>query len=236
MKKLLTTQEAFEELINEPMWWLGVLNTAGQATTVKRDYKRKKISEKKMEEILLRTGYTVAQEKLWLREKKVMGKKKFITVTAVAREIGLNHLALKLLSYLDQYHPDLALDYDFIMERADYAATVRDDMIKQSKGHPALLQEAESECNRVLMADLEFSEHSIIFDIVDSYYHEKGDTKEYSIVKEIAIQLRSQLKSIFAKYPTNDPEFTAEGAYDEMIEELTNEAKRLLEKMDELPF
>ncbi|MDR1897273.1 MAG: DUF1896 domain-containing protein [Prevotellaceae bacterium] len=236
MNKLLTTQEAFEELINEPMWWLGVLNTAGQATTVKRDYKRKKISEKKMAEILLKTGYTVAQEKLWLRKKQAMGKKKFTTVAAVAREIGLNHLALKLLDYLNQYHPDLALDYDFIMERADYAATVRDDMIKQSNGHPALLQEAESECNRVLMADLEFSEHSIIFDIVDSYYAQHSYARQPAEVKRIAIELRPQLKSIFAKYPTNDPEFTAEVEYDEMVEELTNEAKILLDKREELPF
>ena len=162
--------------------------------------------------------------------------KKFTTVAKVAKEIGLNHLALKLLDYLDQYHPNLALDYDFIIERANYAATVRDNMIKNSHGHPALLQEAESECNRVLMADLEFSEHSIIFDIVDEYYYEKDDTKKPAEVKEIAIELRPQLKVIFAKYPTDNPEFTAAVEYDEMTEELTKKIERLLQKRDELPF
>jgi hypothetical protein len=165
-----------------------------------------------------------------------METKKFTTVAQVAKKIGLNHLALKLLDYLDQYHPDLALDYDFIMERADYAASVRDNMIKNSNGHPALLQEAESECNRVLMADLEFSEHSIIFDIVDEYYYEKDNSKKPAEVKEIAIELRPQLKNIFAKYPIDNPEFTAEVEYDEMIEKLTHEVEKLLQKRDELPF
>jgi hypothetical protein len=48
--------------------------------------------------------------------------------------------------------------------------------------------------------------------------------------------LRPQLKSIFVKYPTDNPEFTAEVEYDEMIEELTEEAEKLLQKRDELPF
>jgi hypothetical protein len=65
MNKLLTTQEAFEELTNQPMWWVGVLDTAIRATKIKHDYKRKKISEKKINEILLNKGYIVAQEKLW---------------------------------------------------------------------------------------------------------------------------------------------------------------------------
>jgi hypothetical protein len=165
-----------------------------------------------------------------------METKQFTTVAGVAKEIGLNHLALRLLDYLDQYHPDLALDYDFIMERAGYAATVRDNMIKSSNGHPALLQEAESECNRVLMSDLEFSEHDIIFNIVGEYYARTDYAREPKEVREIAVELRPQLKGIFAKYPTDNSEFTAEVEYDEMIEELTDEIEKLLQKRDELPF
>ena len=162
--------------------------------------------------------------------------KKFTTVAEVTKEIGLNHLALKLLDYLDQYHPDLALEYDFIMGRANYAATVRDNIIKNSNGNSALLQEAESECNRVLMVDLEFSEHDIIFNIIDNYYYERNDTRTAGEIKRIAIELRPQLKNIFAKYPTDNPEFTAEVEYDEMIEELSKEIEKLLQKRDELPF
>jgi hypothetical protein len=86
------------------------------------------------------------------------------------------------------------------------------------------------------MADLEFSEHSIIFDIVDNYYYEQNDTKIPVAVKRIAIELRPQLKAIFAKYPTDNPDFTAEVEYDEMIEELTKEIEKLLQKRDEQPF
>ncbi|MDR1182357.1 MAG: DUF1896 domain-containing protein [Bacteroidales bacterium] len=165
-----------------------------------------------------------------------METKNFTTVAEVAQKIGLNNLALRLLEYLNQYHPDLALDYDFIMGRAGYAATVRDDMIRSSDGNPALQQKAESECNRVLMADLEFSEHSIIFGIIDEYYYEQGRTKKPAEVKGLAIELRPHLKNIFAKYPTDNPEFTAEVEYDEMVEELQEEIEKLLQKRDELPF
>jgi hypothetical protein len=160
-----------------------------------------------------------------------MKKKKFTTVAEVAQEIGLNQLALKLLDYLDQYHPDLALDYDFIMERASYAAKVRERMALSGYA-----QEAEWECSRALMVDLEFSEHDIIFGIVDSYYARTDYAREPSEVKRIAIELRPQLKGIFAKYPTDNPEFTAEVEYDEMVEKLTKKVERLLKKRDELPF
>jgi hypothetical protein len=165
-----------------------------------------------------------------------MKKQNFTTIAEVAKEIGLNHLALTLLDYLDQYHPDKALDIEFIKGRADYAATVRDNMIRNSEGDSALLQEAESECNRILMADLEFSEHSIIFHIIYDYYYVRRDTRRPAEVKRIAIELRPQLKSIFAKYPTNDPDFTAEVEYDEMIEKLTKKIEKILQKRDELPF
>jgi hypothetical protein len=165
-----------------------------------------------------------------------MEAKKFTTVAEVAEKIGLNHLALRLLEYLDQYHPDLALDHDFIIDRANYAAEIRDNIIKNSDGNPALLQEAESECNRVLMADLEFSEHDIISNIIGEYYYAQEDTRTYEEVKGIAIELRPLLKAIFTRYPTDNPEFTAEVEYDEMVEELSKEIEKLLKKRDELPF
>jgi hypothetical protein len=173
-------------------------------------------------------------ETLPLKRNKMKNEmEKFTTVTEVAWKIGLNHLALKLLDYLDQYHPDLALDYDFIVERASYAAEVRDKIARGGN-----VQEADWECNRVLMAGLDFSEHSIIFDIVDSYYSGLGSAKSYEELKKIAIDLRPQLKIIFKKYPTGDPEFTAEVAYDEMVKKLTKKTGKLLEKrdLDALPF
>jgi flagellar basal body-associated protein FliL len=71
---------------------------------------------------------------------------------------------------------------------------------------------------------------------VDTYYYEQNNTKMPEEVKAIAVELRPQLKNIFAKYPTDDQDFSAEVEYDEMIDELTKEIEKLLQKKDELPF
>ncbi|MDR0566333.1 MAG: DUF1896 domain-containing protein [Prevotellaceae bacterium] len=166
-----------------------------------------------------------------------MAKKKYTTVAEVAQAIGLNYYALSLLEYLEQYHPDLALDYDFIVQRADIAAQHAADYVKEHGSTDALTQrEANNSAYEILTSGLEFSEHSIIFHIVDNYYYEKGDTHKSEEVRSIAIELRPRLKSIFAKYPTDDPEFTASCEYDRMVEKLTKKIERLLQKRDELPF
>jgi hypothetical protein len=116
------------------------------------------------------------------------------------------------------------------MDRASYAAAVREKMEQNG-----LLQEADCEANNI-MADLEFSEHSIILNIVDDYYYDKADTRSYEEVCSIAIELRPKLKSIFAKYPTDDPEFPASCEYDQLVAKLTKKIEMLLQKRDELPF
>ena len=165
-----------------------------------------------------------------------MAKKKYTTVAEVAQAIGQHYHALSLLKYLEQYHPDLALDYEFIMERADIAAQHAADYVKEH-GTDALTQrEANNSSYSILTSGLEFSEHEIIFDVVDNYYYDKGSTRKYEEVRSIAIELRPRLKNIFAKYPTGDPEFTASCEYDRMVEQLTKKAEKLLQKRDELPF
>jgi hypothetical protein len=165
-----------------------------------------------------------------------MAKKKYTTVAEVAQAIGLNHSALSLLEYLERYHPDLALDYDFIMQRADIASQHAADYVKRH-GTDALSQrEASNSAYEILTAGLEFSEHEIIFNIVDDYYDQTGYARPWGEVQSTAIELRPQLKSIFKKYPTDNPEFTASCEYDEMVEKLTKKAEKLLQKRDELPF
>jgi hypothetical protein len=152
-------------------------------------------------------------------------------VSEVAQAIGLHDLGLRLLNYLDQYHPNLALDYEFIMQRADHAAEVRSRMERDGN-----FQEADWEANSVLMAGLEFSRHSIIFDIVDNYYARTDCARQPAEVKKIAIELQPQVDGIFSKYPTEDAEFTASCEYDDMIIKLTKAAEKSLQKRDELPF
>jgi hypothetical protein len=117
------------------------------------------------------------------------------------------------------------------MQRANHAAELRAQL--ELRGN---FQEAEWECNQVLMSGLEFSKHSIIFDAVDEYYAQTDYRRESAEVKKIAIELQPQLDDIFSKYPTDDSEFSASCEYDELIEEVTEATKKLLQKRDELPF
>jgi hypothetical protein len=163
-------------------------------------------------------------------------KKKYANTAEVARAIGLNYYGLSLLKYLKDYHPDLSLDYDFIMHRADMGSQCAADYV-MSHGTDAMSQcEANNLAHQLMTEGLEFSEHDIIFNVVDEYYDRTGYARPAEEVRSIAIELRPQLKSVFAKYPTDDPGFPASCAYDDMVARLARKAARLLEKRDELPF
>jgi hypothetical protein len=166
-----------------------------------------------------------------------MPKKKYTTVAEVAQAIGMNHHALSLLKYLEDYHPDLALDYDYIKQRADIASRHAEEYVRAHGSTDALTQrEADNSAYAVLTEGLEFSQHNIILHIVDDYYDRTDYARPYEEVRSIAIELRPKLKSIFAKYPTDDPEFPASCEYDQLLAKLTKKVEKLLQKRDELPF
>jgi hypothetical protein len=86
-------------------------------------------------------------------------KRKFNNITDVACAIGLNYSALKLLRHLaDTKNYKLALDYDFIMNRANEAEDAYDAVLADVDGYDpawsAYLQEARYQRNQVLMAGL----------------------------------------------------------------------------------
>jgi hypothetical protein len=163
-------------------------------------------------------------------------KKKYGTVAEVARAIGLNYYGLTVLRYLRDYHPDLALDYDFIMARASRGAQLEADYALAHGTDGFSQSEARRLSHEVMLGDLEFSEHSIIFGIVDDYYDRTSYSRGSEEVRAVAIELRPQLKSIFAKYPTESLEFAASCEYDEMVAKLTKKAEKLLQEREELPF
>jgi len=63
--RTMTTKEAFEALISQPMWWYGVLENSKKAAKLKGEYKRKNVSIAHMEKVLTAAGCMVAQEKQW---------------------------------------------------------------------------------------------------------------------------------------------------------------------------
>jgi hypothetical protein len=163
-------------------------------------------------------------------------KKQYTTVAEVVQAVGANYYSLSLLEYLERYHPDLALDYEFVKMRTERASQYAANYVKDH-GTDALTQrEANNAAYEILTSGLEFSAHEIIFNIVDEYYDRTSYARMYEEIQPIAIALRPKLESIFKKYPTDDPEFTASCAYDDMVAKLTKKAEKLLEKRDELPF
>lgn len=61
----MTTKEAFEQLIHTRAWYkdLGISEPAAGA--LKNNFAKGKVTIDKMEEVLLKAGFTVKQEKLW---------------------------------------------------------------------------------------------------------------------------------------------------------------------------
>jgi hypothetical protein len=61
----MTTKEAFEKLISERAWYkdLGFERTTAGAVVSR--FKNGTLSIEKMEDLLLKTGFKVKQEKLW---------------------------------------------------------------------------------------------------------------------------------------------------------------------------
>ncbi|GHT73881.1 hypothetical protein FACS189456_4810 [Bacteroidia bacterium] len=168
-----------------------------------------------------------------------MEKKVFTDVSDVAHAIGLNHDALELLDYLDQYHPDLALDYEFIMQRVELAKEAYKNVLEGVDGdnpaYSAYLQEADNQRYQTLMSGLEFSKYSIVFNIVDTYYYDKNDTRDEKEVRKITLKIQPSVESIFAQYPC-DTEFEASCEYDKMTAKLKQKIHKILDKMEELPF
>lgn len=65
MKQFLTTEEAFNQLIHEKAVWNKLQIPEGTVMALRNRFKNKKISLDKMEEILIKAGWKVKQEKLW---------------------------------------------------------------------------------------------------------------------------------------------------------------------------
>lgn len=61
----MTTNETFEKITSEPRWYreLGYTDTNGK--TIDKRYREGKLSIEKIEEVIMKAGYTVKQEKTW---------------------------------------------------------------------------------------------------------------------------------------------------------------------------
>jgi hypothetical protein len=144
-----------------------------------------------------------------------MVQKKFTTVSGVANAIGdKNKEALQMLDFLDQFHPNLALDYDFIMQCVeDFRKKPNDGLIPYA---------------------LNWSEYEIVRSAIDNAYFPADSELPilgHNYAKALAIELLPKFKhDIFDKYiaeDTNPVAFSAEPEYDEMRAELEKQISKL---------
>lgn len=125
----------------------------------------------------------------------------------------LSYYGLYLLSYLNENHPNLLSDTDFIEERADLAT----DTFEQARLEGYTLEGSQELAMARLLQGLHFSKFNTIVEILwNEFEHEvsQGDATEF------AFKLLPSLERVFSTYSlTDDFAFTKD--YNTLYSELT---------------
>lgn len=133
----------------------------------------------------------------------------------------LSYYGLSLLSYLTNNHPDLAADNTFIAGRADLAAEVYSDTVKNGLTHI----EAEERASAELYRGLHFSPYNTLRNILwDEFSTEIPEND----APAVALRLLPLCTEILAKYDLSD-DFAATAEYGLLYTELTGIVQILLE-------
>lgn len=125
----------------------------------------------------------------------------------------LSYYELSLLSFLKESHPQLVSDTGFIRTRAEEAAGIYSNAIKDGLSP----NQAEELANEVLFLDLHFSRHDTLVNIL---WNEFADIVPQSAAKEFASSIQPECEEVFAKYNLSD-EFINSPEYDKLYTELT---------------
>ena len=133
----------------------------------------------------------------------------------------LSYYGLSLLSYLRENHPDRDGDTAFIGERADAAAKMYSNAIKDGQTHI----EAEELASEVLFHGLHFSPYNTLVHIL---WNEFSDEITEELAKDIALQILPLCSEVLDKYNLSDG-FAGTSQYDQLYTELTGTVEILLE-------
>ena len=127
--------------------------------------------------------------------------------------VELSYYQLTLQSFLQESHPELANDAEFIASRGNLAAQTYSQSIKagQSPNH------AEALASEVLYKGLYFSKHDTIVNVL---WNEFNEEVPQGSAKNMAQKLLAYCEGIFAKYPLSD-DFAYEPEFNELYTELT---------------
>ncbi|GAE86352.1 DUF1896 domain-containing protein [Bacteroides reticulotermitis] len=133
----------------------------------------------------------------------------------------LSYYGLSLLSYLRDSHPEKAGDKTFITNRADRAAEVYSEAIRNGLTHI----EAEEQASAELYRDLHFSVYNTLINILwDEFPVEIPEDD----ARKVALQVLPLCGNVLAKYTLTD-DFADTPAYDLLYTELTGTIQILLE-------
>lgn len=134
---------------------------------------------------------------------------------------GLSYYALSLLSFLREYHPHLAEDADFIAQRADSAAEVYSEAIRNGRNHI----EAEEAASEELYRNLRFSPFTTLVNILWDEF--SGEVAEEE-ARSVAQRLYPLCGNILEKYSLSD-DFDTTPQFGLLYTELVGTVKILLE-------
>ena len=127
--------------------------------------------------------------------------------------VELSYYRLSLQSFLQDSHPELANDSEFIASRGDLAVQTYSQSIKNGQSH----NHAEALASEVLYKGLYFSKHDTIVNVLwNEFYVEVPQGS----AKNLAQKLLVFCESIFAKYPLSD-HFAYEPEFNQLYTELT---------------
>jgi len=127
--------------------------------------------------------------------------------------VELSYYQLTLQSFLQESHPELANDVEFIASRGDLAAQTYSQSIKTGQSH----NYAEALANEVLYKGLYFSKHDTLVNVL---WNEFNEEVPQGSAKNMAQKLLEYCEGIFAKYPLSD-DFAYEPEFNNLYTELT---------------
>jgi len=134
---------------------------------------------------------------------------------------NLSYFRLSLLAFLQESHPHLTSDQNFIISRTELAIDTYLQALNAGENH----NQAIIQANTVMFNGLHFSKHDTIVNILwNEFPNEVPEDK----AKEYAIKLLPECETVFSKYPLSD-DFSYEPEFSHLYTELTGTIALFLE-------
>ena len=134
----------------------------------------------------------------------------------------LSYYGLYLLSYLKENHPDKAHDAVFVESRADRAAEMFEQALRE--GYPP--EGAQEIAMAALLEGLRFSKYDTIIEVL---WNEFAEEVAQSDAPAVALRLLPYMEGIFTQYPLSD-DFAYSPEYEQLYTELTGAVSISLEE------